>query len=67
MITIENKDGIDVVVHSDLPGWARPASPDEVALGARIAELEKALRSIQNNVMCPQFFRQIASNALMER
>jgi hypothetical protein len=35
------------------------------ALHDRIAELEKALRLIQNHVMCPHFFREIASKALM--
>lgn len=48
-ITIEKRDGADWVVHSDLDGWARPATPDESALwahkDARIAELEKALRA----------------------
>lgn len=64
---IEKRDGLDLVVHPD--GWTRPASADEAAMGARIAELEKALRDIAD----PQSFhtiqemRAIASTALMER
>lgn len=33
----------------------------------RVADLESALLSIQNNVMCPRYFREIASKALMEK
>lgn len=49
-ITIEQRDGVDHVVHSDLNGWARPATPDESALwaykDARIERLEEALHRI---------------------
>lgn len=51
MIKIEKKDGIDVVVNSELPGWTRPASADEVALYAHIAELERRLYDCENAVL----------------
>lgn len=31
-IRIEKRDGTDVVVRDDLPGWERPATPDELTL-----------------------------------
>jgi hypothetical protein len=55
--TIEKRDGKDWVIQSDLPNWARPATPDESALwahkDARIAELEAELDTM--NLACGYF------------
>lgn len=51
MITIEKKDGIDVVVNSELPGWTRPASPDEVALWGRVVELQRRLYDCESTIL----------------
>lgn len=42
-LKVEQRDGINVVVYAEYPTWARPASPDEVAMWTRIAELERDL------------------------
>lgn len=50
MITIEKKDGIDVVVNSELPGWTRPASPDEVSLWGRIGRQEARVMYLERRL-----------------